>query len=67
VPTYDSRLFLGFVMVAGCHQMIGPATYRQQDCQRIRQVSGWEAISGLKSGLFLLQQHHLDGLGKTWK
>ena len=26
--------------------------------QRIRQLSGWAAISGLKGGLFLLQQHH---------
>ena len=46
-----------------CRQTAGLATYRQQNSQRIQQVSGWKAISGLKGGLFLLQQHHLDGLG----
>ena len=42
----------------------GPAPYPQSDRQRIRQVTGREAISGLKGGLLLLQLHHLDGLSE---
>ena len=36
-----------------CRQTDNPATYQRQNGHRIRQVSGWEAISGLKGGLFL--------------
>ena len=55
MPTYASQVFPGMMGVAPCHQTYSPATYRQQDRPRIRQVSGWEAISGLKGGLFLAE------------
>ncbi len=62
LPT-ASEVSLSMVTVAPRRQTNDPATYREQERQRIRQVSGRGAISGLKGGLFLLQQHHLDGLG----
>jgi len=63
VPTDASQLVLSMMTVAPSRQTFNPATYRWQQRQRIRQVSGWEAISGLKGGLSLLQQHHFDGVG----
>ena len=50
VPAYASKVFLSMMTVAPCRQTGGPATYRLKDRQRIRQVSGREAISGLKAG-----------------
>jgi len=52
VPTCASQLFLSKMAVAPCHQTNNPATYRRHASQRIRQVSGSAAISGLKGGLF---------------
>ena len=50
-----NQVFLGTMTVAPCRQTLSPATYRPEDWQRIRQVSGWGAISGLKGGFFLAQ------------
>ncbi len=55
VPAYASKVFLSMMTVAPCRQTGGPATYRLKDRQRIRQVSGWEAVSDLKGGLFLAE------------
>ena len=60
MPTYASQDSPIRVTLIACRQMNSPATYRQQDRRRIRQVSGWESISGLKSGLFLAQ------IGPQW-
>ena len=53
--TPASQVFPGMMALALCRQTLSPAIYRQQQRQHIRQVSGWEVISGLKGGLLLAQ------------